>query len=703
MRRSRTVGWTTLSLGLCLLASAGCAGGFRSGLDPSGDHILAPEVRGWDARANPTTVPGIDVEWQFPAPSINPAGTKHLFTTTVARRSNHAPYVGWRVRYEILSGPPAGFVPDGAQTVEVLTNSAGQAIAEIVQKQPCHGCNQVSVQIIRPAEAPDSGGRRTVVAQGAVTKAWTAADLCLRVVGPGCVAVGGRLSYRIELTNPGDLPAKDVVATDLVPDGLSFLGSNPPAQLAGRQLQWRLGDLGARQQQVIDAQFRADGPGCVTNRCEAAAAGGLKASGSATTAVGVPPAVAPATAPFAPGPTRPALEVRVAAPDHAAVGGKAVFEITLCNCTAAPLRNLRIKVQLDPGLEHNQATEQNAIQVTLDALGAGESTKRKLTLGVARSGRLCVSVDVTGPAIAPARAQACLNAVEEEENPLRRPGPAAVVPPPAGAGGEEGPAPGPSAIAAVSVRMKGPTQRHVGEEALFTVDLTNPGTTAIHNVRVVAHYDPALFPDKATDGFRFDEDAIRWTIDLPPGPPTRLSVRCACQTASARTCNRVTVILPDGNRIEDEACLEILPAAGPPPAVPPGPLPVPAAGNDLSLSVIGLHNPVKAGKELTYEIRVANKGLVAYRQVRVTATVPDGMMPVALGTVGAGGAKPHLEGQTVRFDPIEIAAGASVTYDVRVLATQPGQRRFLAALTAPALSEPQRQETITEVLDGQSQ
>jgi uncharacterized repeat protein (TIGR01451 family) len=294
-------------------------------------------------------------------------------------------------------------------------------------------------------------------------------------------------------------------------------------------------------------------------------------------------------------------------------------------------------------------------------------------------------------------------AVAEEENPLRQPGPTAVVPP-AGAGGEEQPAREARPAPAVTVKVTGPARRRVGEAALFTIDLSNPGATPIHNVRVVDRYDPALHPDQATEGAQPEENAITWTIDLPPGSPTRLSIRCTCQTASARTCNRVTVVLPDGNRIEDEACLEILPAARPtPPEAPPGLLPAPATGSDLRLSVVGLHNPVKAGKELTYEIRAVNKGPVACQQVRVTATLPDGMSPVALGTVGPSGAKPHLEDQTVRFDPIDIAAGATVSYDVRVLAKQPGQRRFIAELSAPALIEPQRQETSTEVIEGQAQ
>ena len=147
-------------------------------------------------------------------------------------------------------------------------------------------------------------------------------------------------------------------------------------------------------------------------------------------------------------------------------------------------------------------------------------------------------------------------APEERQNPLGS-GSAGFVPP-GGAGGQEQPRAKPQSGARRLAEEERTDARRVGEQALFTIDLTNLGTTDVRGVRVIDRYDPALSPDSATGGYRLDGDAITWTIDVPPGRPTRLSVRCSCQTAAARTCNRVLVILPDGNRIEDESCLEIL-------------------------------------------------------------------------------------------------------------------------------------------------
>jgi len=106
--------------------------------------VVAPEVYGWDARLKSAMVHWIDAAIQYPAPAINQAGTRHVFTTTVTRQTNHTPCEGWRVKYTIAGGPPAGFAPDGIQPIEAPTNSAGQASAEIFQQQPAHGTNRDS-------------------------------------------------------------------------------------------------------------------------------------------------------------------------------------------------------------------------------------------------------------------------------------------------------------------------------------------------------------------------------------------------------------------------------------------------------------------------------------------------------------------------------------------------------------------------------
>ena len=169
----------------------------------------APSVYGWDRRRRTAVIHWVDAQYVFPPPAINPAGTRHQFTTTVTRQTDGSPCAGWLVRYEIAGGPPAGFAPDGGQAVEVQTDQLGQATVEIFQQQPVAGTNAVAIQVIRPAGA-DHAGKRLVVRTGSTLKTWTVATptpaVALRVTGPQQVAVGDQVRFEIQVTNTSGAP-----------------------------------------------------------------------------------------------------------------------------------------------------------------------------------------------------------------------------------------------------------------------------------------------------------------------------------------------------------------------------------------------------------------------------------------------------------------------------------------------------------------
>ena len=244
--------------------------------------VVAPEVVVPEERTKSATIFWVDAECGFPTPAIIPAGSKQSLTTTVWRHSNHCPRPGWIVRYETVCGPPAVFGPTGPPSIEAPTNEAGQANVEIVEKDPSPGTSQIRVQVIRPA---DSCGERLTVKESSVLVTWTAPALGIRQMGPATAAIGETITYRVEVSNPGDLPARDVVAAEELPDGLSFLQANPAPVVEGRRLQWRLGDLAPRQQQIIEATFRTTRQGAVEHCVEVTGAGGLRSSHCATTNV----------------------------------------------------------------------------------------------------------------------------------------------------------------------------------------------------------------------------------------------------------------------------------------------------------------------------------------------------------------------------------------------------------------------------------
>ncbi len=677
--------------------------------------VVAPEISPWDARTKTATIHWVDATWRFPPPAINPAGTKHVFTTTVTRQSNQSPCPGWQVKYTITGGPPAGFSPDGASSVEVTTDAAGQANAEIFQKSPAHGTNQICIEVIRSGQLPGGNGQRMAVGKGSTMKTWTAADIAVKISGPATGSVGSTLTYRIDVSNPGDLTSKNVIASNTVPNGLTYISSNPPAETSGSRLQWRLGELGPRQHRTIEINYRGEKEGSLSNCADVSAEGGLKVSDCATTTI-TAPAAAPAL-----------IDVKVTGPSVASINSEATFEIQVVNRGQTAVGNLLVKDRFEPGLEHPASKEKRIIEYDLGELGPGRSAKLELTFRVTQAGQLCHTVEVFRQDAILARRSACLS-VSAEGTPragVTPPG----VPPPSGAAPGIGPQPtpgygpqttppskGPSAAAGVptiSVTQNAPPQRMVNEIAEFVIQIANTSNRTLTNLKIVNRADAALVPSFATEGFQAEGGNLMWIIPaLPAGASRQIKIQFRCAKTSLKAGNRVSVSSSEGAQAETEASLEIRSALGSstPEAATPGtiqPKETPPSGiapattpasSGLTMTVTDLRDPVTAGKELTYQITVVNNGNTVHRQVTVIAMVPEGMVPAPLGTTGPGPTQYVIDRQTVNFNPImEVRPGETLIYRVRVRTKQAGQFHFRAELTSRDLSQPVLQEESTEV------
>jgi uncharacterized repeat protein (TIGR01451 family) len=585
--------------------------------------VHAPGVQAWDGHVQTAVVHWVDAEFVYPPPAVNPAGSKHVFTTTVSRHSTHAPVEGWRVRYEITGGPPAGFSPDGAKVVEVPTNELGQASAEIYQLEPAPGTNTIGIQVIRPASA---GGDRFVVGGGFTQKTWSTPGLSLRKSGPARGVVGDTLVYRIEVRNPGDLPCKGVVVTDQLSEGLTFLSSNPPVQPADGKLQWSLGDLLRGEGRTIEVNLRAERPGTLNNCASAVGADNLSAQDCATTTVVVQ-----------------SLQVEVSGPPQVAVGQEFAFEARITNAGDIPATGLLLVDRYDAGLKH--ASQQNPIERTLGDLQPGETKRIDIKFVAAEAGQLCNTVEVqaVGGGVL-GSGKACVAAVAAA---------GAAVPPPAA---------GPAAHAAkpdLVVRKSGPAKLNIGDTAEFQIEVINQGKGPATNLKVIDHYDAALRPVAASPGSKWTGADLEWQIDaLKPGEKLEFGVNCECIEQAANACNRVTVSCQEQVRADGQACLAISP--------PPG---------GVSVVVAEDADPVHAGERVKYEITVANHSRTADGQVVVVVTVPEQMTPLRIGTQGPSAAT--IDGQSIKFAPVaELRPGDVLHFTVKAGATAPGEAKL---------------------------
>ena len=631
-------------------------------------HVTAhcPGMAGWESRRQSAVIHWIDAQVCFPPPAINLAGTRHVFTTTVTRQTDQSPCANWLVRYEICGGPAAGFAPDGAQVVEVPTDGLGQASVEIFQQQAAPGTNNIGIQVIRPALPGDGQGAPVVVSSGSTLKTWQAADIAVRKTGPAVASLGATLTYRLEVSNPGDMPAGGVVLRDVVPEGLSYLSSNPAGQLTGGTVQWQLGQLTASETRTVEVNFKAERQGSLTNCAEVSAAGGLTARDCASTTV-----------------STPTLGVQMSGPERVAVGGSVTFEIVVTNRGQVPATGLLIKDRFDPGLAHAEAPGRQTIERDLFDLAPGQSQRIGVELRATRAGSLCNSVEVIGGGGVQATARACVTAVAAALPPVQPP----IQPPIQPGPGPGVPLPRP---AGVSIRVTGPQARMVGETAEFAFDITNTGGQTLTNLKVISDFDASFKPAEATGGHVLEGDDLAWTVaTLPPGKIERFRLNCRCLSPAAGACNRVKVMAANqGVWAEDEACVEIRPA------------PVLAPAN-LAMTLDALREPVTQGKEFTYLIQVRNNGFMADSRVALDVTLPPELLVVKLKTVGPTDFE--VLGRTIRFQPVAILPpdpNRPLEYRIRVIARQAGEPTVRAQLTSQGLRQPILAEKKTLIFAG---
>ena len=629
----------------------------------------APNVHGWESRKDSARIHWVDAQWSFPSPAISSAGSTRVLTTTVTRHTDQSARTGWLVRYEILDGPAAGFSPAGAQVAEVPADGSGAASVEIFQKQPSAGTNRIAVRVICPAGLCGSELREPVtVGNGCTLVTWSSADVAVRISGPASGSIGSRLKYRIVVSNPGDLAADDVVVTEAIPGGMSYVGSSPQAEQTGNTIRWPVGSLGVGQTRTFEVEYRAEREGTVEVCAEASATGGFSASQCVATTI-----------------EAPKLEVEIRGPDQAYVGDEVTYELVVTNRGRVAATDLVIRDLFDPGLEHAEVPD-NRIEREFGRLEAGASRSIAVAFRVVRAGRLCHEVTVSGPGGVSASARACV--VATAAVPDRSPPPQPPPPPPATTDTlprDRSPVPGPVPMvdpSALSVEIVAPRTCVIGEEPKFEVWVTNEGDQELTEVDVACLLDPELLVLLASKGGKRRESDNAIVFKLPPIPPGRVGlpseVLCRCLSEADRAHFFVEVTCLEGVRKTAEAYVAIRPGTVGPPS-------------SLKMTVDALRNPIDLNGDLTCQIQVTNNSSVPDRNVIVEVIVPDELVIDRLRTHGPGSRT--IVGQTIRFDPVDtLFPNDTLEYRIRLRTRAAGDVVLQAAVSSLNVQTPRVEE-----------
>ena len=355
---------------------------------------VAPKAEGWDRRKASTIIHWVDGNWSIPTPVQATAGTVTALTTLISDTEGRG-LKDWPVRYSIVGGAPAEFAPAGSQTAESKSNTDGQATVQIRQPagQFAPGTTQVRVDVVRPSLF---GQPELVVESGVTTVDWSAPALTLRAIGPRVTEQGSPFTYRVEVSNPGDQVARNVIVrTKDLDDSIEYISSTPKPTEYGRQYEWNVGDVtpGAPAK-IVDMQLKTEKLGNIGLCFEVLSQEDrLQTEACAETEI-----------------VQPCINLVIEGPGNVQVGDQVNFLLRVENRCDQPLENVEMTITYDPGLVRPGKSNPAKIRLVDNGLmQVNQSETFPFTAIAQGAGQQCLNVTVTADGVRPERQTACVN------------------------------------------------------------------------------------------------------------------------------------------------------------------------------------------------------------------------------------------------------------------------------------------------------
>lgn len=614
---------------------------------------LAAKADNWEQRRQTASIQWVDAQWVLPSPAIVRAGKQHGLTTTITRSTTGEPVRNWIVRYKVLSGPPVGLGIPPLQEREERTDAQGRAPI-MVQPATEPGVTQIQIDILSPSlNGPD--GQPVVIGQGTTTITWSAPALALRVLGPSTVAVDAPVTYQIEVSNPGDMHAEDVIVTaGQIPTLLKIL---PSDGTVGDSFEWSLGTLAPYKTERLTLECRTVGPGNVRVT--------VKAEGNGVRAE---------PAHFDTQITESAMRLKVDLahenPNAIYVGDELRYTISVLNTSNVGLHNVSVRDTFDVGLEQS-ARHPSPVTKTIGYLAPGAEQQVGLTFFARRAGQLRHKIEVFADGNHQASRLETVNAREANRE--------------------------------LSLDVDGPVELKAGTEGTYTVVVRNSGDTALTGIEITVELEDSLNPLTAT-GRRLPMNArnvLRWRIpEMVAAAEEKLDVVCGAVAIDNAAEINVRVSSDQGLTKSKVFSVRIGPAGAAPAERPPAAGAANAQPPANGRLIVQLSDdPVDAanvGDPIVYTLKITNDRQVFDEQVQVTLRV-SGLRIVAITEGGQVPPNLALQGIDVGLDIGEMAAGESRTFRVETEATFAGEARIDADVFSRQVPDGMRQTETTPI------
>jgi len=339
--------------------------------------------------------------------------------------------------------------------------------------------------------------------------------------------------------------------------------------------------------------------------------------------------------------TRPILKVEVSAPAEVKIGEIANVEITVSNPGTATITNVVLENSVPEGLFHSVGRVIRNTDITV--LRPRESKKLALQLRCIGAGNLINHVVVTADG----------NLMVEEKTTIRALAPA------------------------LELEIIGARSRFLERRSDYRLIVANKGNTAAHNVALELTLPRAVQFVSTNQSGLYDAatHTVRWALEELPAQEAGEIELVVLPIQKGEHSLRFTGV--GGNNLKAEAVMPMtidgLPA--------------------ITFEIVGDSNLVEIGKEVTYEIRVANRGTKAAENVKVRVAFADGM-----SFSRADGARFQANAGVVLFEPLPLLAAKEETvYRLTARSQLDGEHRINVQVISDDLRSPITKEESTKV------
>ncbi|MFW6195023.1 MAG: hypothetical protein ACOC5M_00695 [Chloroflexota bacterium] len=200
------------------------------------------------------------------------------------------------------------------------------------------------------------------------------ADVEIEKDGPAGMFATGERVYTLTVNNTGTAPLNDVVVTDVIPEGLGYVSSNPSGSVSGDTVTWEIDSIAAGESESVNLTLLGETRGTWTNVAEVETAEGVTDTDEMDITVLA-----------APGATISIVDEN----DPVAVGEEAVYNVGITNQSGqSEMTNVEVSLRIPSEMTFVSADGPTEASVegnqvvfeSIDVIEPGDSVEMNVTL-----------------------------------------------------------------------------------------------------------------------------------------------------------------------------------------------------------------------------------------------------------------------------------------------------------------------------------